>query len=126
MSELSIKSPSGVSKVYKLKRTNLVGRMADCDIVLEDKFVSRRHCKIEQNADGEYYVEDVGSSTGTFLNDDRLVERAPLKNGSVLKIGDFVVTFTIGAHSTTFGRRLTQSAFEAMRAQVNARMAKGA
>lgn len=125
MSELTIKSPNGASKVYKLKRSNLVGRLAESDIVLEDKFVSRRHCKIEQGNDGEYFVEDLGSSTGTFLNDDRLVDRAPLKNGSVLKIGDFVVTFTIGAHSTTFGRRLTQSAFEAMRAQMNAR-AKGA
>jgi len=126
MSDLTIKSPTGVLRTYKLKAVNMLGRLQDCDLVLDDQFVSRKHCRIEQESDGNYYIENLSTSGGTFLNGDRLIERAKLKSGDSIKLGDHELTFTIHAHSTTFGRRLTQSAFEAMRAEVNRRMAKGA
>ena len=126
MSDLSIKSPTGVLRTYKLKGTNILGRLTDCDLVLDDQFVSRKHCRIEQESDGNYYIENLSTSGGTFVNGDRLVERAKLKSGDSIKLGDFDLTFTVHAHSTTFGRRLTQSAFEAMRQEMNRRIAKGA
>jgi len=53
-----------------------------------EKGVSRRHCKIFQRG-GEFYVEDVGSANGTFLNEQRLTPYLPypLKEGDRIQVG---------------------------------------
>jgi pSer/pThr/pTyr-binding forkhead associated (FHA) protein len=50
--------------------------------------VSRRHCKILQGA-GEYFIEDLGSANGTFLNGERLTPYLPhsLEDGDDLQLG---------------------------------------
>jgi hypothetical protein len=63
-----------------------LGRAKDNGVVLRDGRASRYHARIV--ADGaEWYVEDAGSSNGTFVDGAR-VERAPLKAGATLTIGD--------------------------------------
>ena len=50
-----------------------IGRVADNDIVVPASYVavSKRHAKITQ-VDGAYYIEDLNSTNGTFVNDERL------------------------------------------------------
>ena len=48
-----------------------LGRGAECDLVLDDRSVSRRHCVIERQADN-FVVIDLDSTNSTFLNDDLL------------------------------------------------------
>ncbi|WP_416671913.1 FHA domain-containing protein [Egbenema bharatensis] len=71
-----------------------IGREPDNHLVSESSFCSRYHARIERSLtpDGAilYQLIDVGSSNGTFLNQQRLVSNqpAPLDGGAVIKIGD--------------------------------------
>jgi pSer/pThr/pTyr-binding forkhead associated (FHA) protein len=56
-----------------------IGRNPSCDIHLENPAVSRSHAKIYRE-DWRFYVEDMGSSNGTFLNGARLSWKAGLTN----------------------------------------------
>ena len=48
-----------------------IGRSADCQLILDDDYVSTRHARIYRSGDG-YLVEDLGSTNGTYLNNERL------------------------------------------------------
>ncbi len=58
--------------------------------------VSRRHCKIYQRG-GTYFIEDVGSSNGTFLNGKRLTPHKPqaIQKGDVLQLGGVKLKVTL-------------------------------
>jgi len=62
----------------------------------DNRAVSRRHCKIIQ-VDGSWFVVDLGSSNGTYLNDRRLLKDSPgkLEDGGVLRIADCGFRVTI-------------------------------
>lgn len=52
----------------------LIGRREGCDIVLKHPGVSAHHCQLHRSADGKWYVKDVGSKNGTFVNGVRVSE----------------------------------------------------
>ncbi len=56
----------------------IIGRSADCEVPLDVPAVSRRHAAILRDS-GRYYIEDLQSRNGTFLNDKRVTERAPAR-----------------------------------------------
>ncbi|MCP5111922.1 MAG: FHA domain-containing protein, partial [bacterium] len=62
-----------------------IGRQADNDIVIRDNRASRRHARIVAE-DGEYWVEDLGSQNGVYIN-GRKVDRNLLTSGDVLSFG---------------------------------------
>lgn len=63
-----------------------VGRSASiCDLAIEDDSVSKRHCEFLYQS-GTYYVRDLDSSNGTYLNDER-IDEAKIKSGDRIKIG---------------------------------------
>ena len=71
-----------------------IGRSTNNDIVLPLPEVSRRHARIWKARDG-YYIEDLGSTNGTFVNDARVHEPVLLVEGAILQIGDsFRLLFT--------------------------------
>lgn len=72
----------------------VVGRNVDCDIVLDDVTVSRRHATL-CNRDGTYSVHDEGSLNGTYVNQARVEERM-LAHGDELQIGKFRMVFFDG------------------------------
>ncbi len=61
-------------------------------------YVSRQHAKIVADAGG-YFVEDLGSANGTFLNDRRLPANVPsrLRNGDRVRIGKVQLNFLLGS-----------------------------
>jgi pSer/pThr/pTyr-binding forkhead associated (FHA) protein len=63
------------------------------EIVLEDAFASSRHARIERQG-GAVVLEDLGSTNGTYLNDELLSGPQPLHAGDRVRIGDSVFTFT--------------------------------
>lgn len=71
---------------WTLERQALtIGRNADCDIVLDDRQVSRVHARIIWRGD-HYAIEDLGSKNGTHLNGRDIVGAAPLHDGDEIQI----------------------------------------
>jgi pSer/pThr/pTyr-binding forkhead associated (FHA) protein len=64
-----------------------IGRSADADVCIEDRYASGVHARIFTR-DGHTYVEDMNSTNGTLLNDATLSGEAELIDGDVLRIGD--------------------------------------
>lgn len=78
-------------KEYTLNQTETtIGRSASNKIALPDPEVSRRHARIVRES-GRYYVEDWGSTNGTFVNGQRLTGRMRLNDGDRIALGDAVV-----------------------------------
>jgi pSer/pThr/pTyr-binding forkhead associated (FHA) protein len=67
----------------------VIGRAAVCDIVLEDRTVSRRHARLACR-DGTWIVHDLDSTNGTFVN-GATVGRCQLRPGDRLCLGDQAV-----------------------------------
>jgi pSer/pThr/pTyr-binding forkhead associated (FHA) protein len=71
----------------------VVGRDPSCDIVIENKLVSKRHAMIQKIKD-DYFVTDLDSTNGTFINAERVPQGKYLKiePGDALKVGKSVLT----------------------------------
>jgi serine phosphatase RsbU (regulator of sigma subunit)/pSer/pThr/pTyr-binding forkhead associated (FHA) protein len=68
--------------------TTVVGRQLDCPICLDAKAVSRQHAQI-LNENGVFFIEDLKSANGTFVNGVRITGRVPLTEGDKLQIGPY-------------------------------------
>jgi len=62
---------ASTGEVKQLKDSMLIGKSESCDLVIPNRYVSRRHAKISCRA-GAYYIEDLGSTNGTTINGHRL------------------------------------------------------
>ncbi len=69
----------------------VIGRGQDCDLVLEDNNLSRRHCQIRKWA-GHFRLEDLQSKNGTYVNGKR-VDVVDLNPGDLITIGDQMLVF---------------------------------
>lgn len=72
-------------RVFPLQDSLDIGSGGDCGLRLRDASVSSSHARLQREGD-EVVIEDLGSSRGTYLN-DQSVERAHLKKGDLLRIG---------------------------------------
>jgi len=68
----------------------LIGRGNDAAIRLDDDYVSTRHARIVSSG-GQWYVEDLGSTNGTYLGSQRLTQPVPVGLGSQIRIGKTIV-----------------------------------
>lgn len=72
-----------------------LGRNPDCTVVITGHAVSREHAHILR-VQGKYYIEDRDSRNGTFVNNQQISARTPLKDNDRIKICDFLCTFHEG------------------------------
>ena len=70
----------------------VVGKLADCDLVLTDPTVSRRHLRIARTPDDRWRLYDLSSTNGTFLAGAR-VHEAPIAAGAVFRAGQVEIAF---------------------------------
>jgi chromosome segregation ATPase len=79
-----------------------LGRGADCAVRTDDAMVSRKNCKLSF-AGGKYFVEDLGSSNGTFVN-ERRIQKQQLNHGDVVRCGTLQVRYVeVAARPRTVG-----------------------
>ncbi len=66
----------------------LIGRAGDCDVAVPDSAVSSRHCRVSQHG-GQFLIEDLDSTNGTFVNGSRLApgKPTPIAYGSRVTLG---------------------------------------
>ncbi|MFE9422408.1 FHA domain-containing protein [Kitasatospora sp. NPDC006697] len=68
-----------------------LGRAHDSTIVLDDDYASSRHARIYPDQTGQWTVEDLGSTNGTYLDRQRLTQPMPLQVGVPIRIGRTVI-----------------------------------
>jgi pSer/pThr/pTyr-binding forkhead associated (FHA) protein len=98
-------SPSGPyltdpnGQEHPLTKDNFtIGRAVECDVVIVNKSISREHARIRRDG-RRWFVDDLGSTNGTFRNNERVVGSLDLRDGDSLKTGD--VTFIFHDPDTT-------------------------
>jgi hypothetical protein len=73
----------------------VVGRSRECDIVLGDSNVSRRHAELRPGAGGQWTVSDLGSTNGVLVNGRRVSGATPLKSGDHVVFGTVDAVFEV-------------------------------
>lgn len=68
----------------------LIGRGSDAQIRLDDDYVSTRHARIAASGD-QWFVEDLGSTNGTYMGSQRLSQPTSLQLGSQVRIGKTIL-----------------------------------
>ncbi len=74
----------------RMNREIIIGRSSDLDMVLVEDMVSRRHAKIS-STDNEVYIQDMGSTNGTFVNGEKITGRALLQEGDRILVGTSII-----------------------------------
>lgn len=63
-----------------------IGRSADCDIAIPDTYLSSRHARVA-NDSGDLTIEDLGSTNGTYVNQELVEGRVHLERGDIVQVG---------------------------------------
>lgn len=86
---------SGEAKRYPVSsRVSYIGREDVNQVVIANEAISKKHAKL-MFSDGKFYIEDLSSSNGTFLNGTRVHTRTVLRNGDLIRLGAVIVKFEI-------------------------------
>lgn len=95
--EISLTKGSGDStSVDKFKQPEIViGRDTSCDLILEEKTVSAEHARLSFH-DGQWWVEDLRSRNGTYLNQEVLTTAVVMTPGDLLQLGQVEYQVGIG------------------------------
>jgi len=84
---LLVQGGSGKGKEIELSQELLtIGRLDECDVVIDDRLVSRHHAEIQRER-GQYTLHDRGSRNGTFVNGERISGSHVLRDGDEIQIG---------------------------------------
>lgn len=70
-----------------------IGRSSTCDLTLDDSKVSRKHTVINRQAGTEYWLSDLGSANGTYINQLRVGQPTRLRAGDEIRVGTFRLKF---------------------------------
>jgi|GEM_PF-1880468 len=76
------------------QRQLIIGRDSTCDVIIPRQAVSRFHVQILP-IQGEFFLEDLGSTNGTILNGRRLRKRERLADGDLITFGDVTIEFSL-------------------------------
>jgi serine/threonine protein kinase len=94
LARLSIQNGAMAGRSYRFHQdVTTIGRINGNDLVISERTVSRRHARL-WFSDGRWYLEDLQSANGTFVNNIRIYQPVVLNDNDVINFGDEVVVFT--------------------------------
>jgi predicted component of type VI protein secretion system len=89
--QLVMRKGPAPGKNFELTQKELtIGRDINNEIAINDPEISRRHCRLVQQAEG-YTLEDLGSTNGTFVNEKRISGTHTLCHGESVRVGENVI-----------------------------------
>ena len=89
--QLAIVEPAALKgRTYPLADELTVGRAAGCQVTLDDTFASQIHARVFSR-EGQLFVEDLGSTNGTFLNRQKVQGPQVMRRGDRLQVGNTVL-----------------------------------
>lgn len=89
--KLTVLEPASIAgQTYSLGDELTVGRAAGCEITLDDNYASQVHARVFTR-DDQLYVEDLGSTNGTYLNRRKVSAPMVLSRGDQVQIGSTVM-----------------------------------
>ncbi len=103
---------NAVGEMFQVQKDAVsMGRESECDIQIRDVGISRKHAQIFKTPDGEIYVEDLGSTNGTYINGEQIVKK-PLNDGDRIQLGrTTILKFSLSDHlEESFQRKMYESA----------------
>ncbi|HEX4868207.1 MAG TPA: FHA domain-containing protein [Acidimicrobiales bacterium] len=77
-------------RTYEIGDETTIGRAAGCQVTIDDSYASQLHARVFQR-DGQIYVEDIGSTNGTYLNRKKVTGPMVLQRGDQLQIGNTIL-----------------------------------
>lgn len=110
---LVIETGAHTGHSFDLKTETVLGRAPNCQIVIDDPKVSRRHAEIRHTARG-YVIRDLESSNGTFVNGTRLLDSRVLQPGDRILVGG---TAAVVKESSASRERVRREAQKELRHQ---------
>ncbi len=81
-----LEPPQLRGRTYALNDEVTLGRAAGCQVVLDDTYASQIHARLFAR-DGQYFVEDLGSTNGTYLNRRKVSGPMVMQRGDRIRIG---------------------------------------
>ncbi len=84
--------PYKINEHYSIDGELSLGRRGDNDIIIKDPYVSKKHFQIIEDED-RYFLEDLNSSNGTYLNGDLIDDAIGLNNGDIIRVGSIEFLF---------------------------------
>jgi pSer/pThr/pTyr-binding forkhead associated (FHA) protein len=89
-SMLLVQADGQRARSVRLDGSTTMGRGVECELRLDDTYVSQQHARIFDRG-GNWYVEDLGSTNGTFVNEQKLAAPAMLTPGDKIRVGTTTV-----------------------------------
>ena len=77
-------------RTVKLAASMVIGRSPECELLVDDTYASQQHARLF-GKNGAWYVEDLGSTNGTYVNDQKLAAPAMIQPGDRVRIGTTVL-----------------------------------
>jgi two-component system cell cycle response regulator len=85
---LTVITGINAGQVFALDRLeHVLGRGTEADFWIEDPAISRKHARIARRLDGRFYLEDLGSTNGSFVGGRKVEGRSDLQNADLVQIG---------------------------------------
>jgi pSer/pThr/pTyr-binding forkhead associated (FHA) protein len=89
-SRVSVTADGARPRMVAMSLSMVIGRGEGCEVPLDDTYVSQQHARIFGKND-VWYVEDLGSTNGTYVNDQRLAAPAMLQAGDRIRVGTTIL-----------------------------------
>jgi pSer/pThr/pTyr-binding forkhead associated (FHA) protein len=89
---VTVAGPDGKSRTYDVDEELIIGRADKCHVVISDPYASQIHARIFRRSNG-VFIEDMGSTNGTYLNKKRVASPLPVTRGDRARIGKTSLEF---------------------------------
>ncbi|MEO8707224.1 MAG: FHA domain-containing protein, partial [Kofleriaceae bacterium] len=85
-------------RIPLLSTQYIVGRDSEAGLVVSRSSVSRSHARLYTAEDGGWWVEDLNSTNGTFVNESRVLRPMPMNDSDQVRFGDAIYKFLSGSN----------------------------